>query len=312
MTGTSAGRRGRLGGLVCATIMLSVCSAEAQDIGHKLPGSAGLDAGSQVEAGYYVVDRFVFYHASELRDRRGGELPVGLRLNAAAAVFGLAAVIEVVPNVFVSTAIGVPFAGIWLSTDDPRARIDNFGLADAALQPAKLGWRGPQVDLVTSYGVSAPTRTFGQGPLSRSQWSHQLSAGGTAFFTRDRSWRASILGTYDLFHAKSRVDATRGDTVSLQGGVGTTLLGAIDSGLVGYALWQVRANRGADVPEPLLESRDRVFGLGMEANVLVKPLRAKVGARWLHDFGARARPEGQILLTTLSFLLGRPRAPPRR
>lgn len=315
MTGTTLPPVGRsrpgLWALMGAMLGLA-SSAGAQDIGHKLPGTAGLDAGSQVEAGFYVVDRFVFYRARELRDRHGEEIPVGLELDAFATVYGLTAAIEIFSDVYVSTAIGVPFAGIWLSTEDPRARIDRLGLADVSLQPAKLGWRGPQLDLVTAYAVSAPTRTFGEGPLARSQWSHQLSVGGTAFFTRARSWRVSLLGTYDLFHSKSRVDVTRGDSVTLQGGLGTTWLGVLDAGVVGYALWQVRDNRGADLPDALREVRDRAFGVGLEANVVVAPLRARIGARWLHDFAVRARPEAQILVTTISFLIGRPRGPPGR
>jgi hypothetical protein len=73
----------------------------------------------------------------------------------------------------------------------------------------------------------------------------------------------SGLASYDLNRRARGIDLTRGDTVQFQGGAGKTL-GIVDFGLVGYALWQVRDDRGNDLPESVRGARDRAFGLGPE------------------------------------------------
>src|SRR5262245_57751974 len=51
--------------------------ADAQDLGHKLPGLIGLDAGRIPQPGLYAIDRVVWYSADEVRDRSGNRIPVG-------------------------------------------------------------------------------------------------------------------------------------------------------------------------------------------------------------------------------------------
>jgi hypothetical protein len=292
--------------LVALVAIVPVERAPAQDIGHKVLGSIGLDAGSQPDEGLYVMDRFVYYRADTLRDQDGTSVPIGLDLDAYALVLGAAWVVEISPKLYFSAAVGVPLVGLSLSTEEPRAEVDQFGLSDMALKPIGIGWRGPRLDLVGSVAVFAPTRTFGNGRLGRSQWSEQLSAGGTLFFTADRSWRYSVLLSYDLYQRRRGVDITRGDTLSAQGGVGTTIARLVDVGAIGYAHWQVRDHRGADLPPILEDARDRVFGLGLEIGTAIPPMRSKLSVRWAHDLGAESRPEGEVVVVALSSLLYRP------
>ena len=55
--------------------LLVARAADAQDLGHKLPGVIGLDAARIPEPGLYLVNRVVNYSADELRDRTGREIP---------------------------------------------------------------------------------------------------------------------------------------------------------------------------------------------------------------------------------------------
>jgi hypothetical protein len=77
---------------------------------------------------------------------------------------------------------------------------------------------------------------------------------------------ASALASCDLNQKKRHIDLTRGESVQGQGGIGVRLFDRIDAGLAGYALWQVRDDRGADLPAPLRGLRDRVFGIGPEVS----------------------------------------------
>lgn len=296
----------RVAGVVAVGLACSMPSvAYAQDLGHKLLGSVGIDAGSQPETGIYLVDQFVYYGADTLTGRDGSRLPVGLDLDAYATLFGVAATLELVPTVYFNASVGVPFSGISVSVVAPEASTDAWGLADVVIQPLKLGWRGPGLDLTASVTLLAPTRTFGEGPLARSQWSEQFSGGGTLFFMEDRSLRLSLVTSYDLYNPKRGVDVVRGDTLSFQGGFGTTLSRLVDVGATFYALAQVRDNRGDDLPPVLLNARDRVIGLGLEVGAPIPRLRTKLRVSWAHDIDAQARPEGQIVVVRLSSLLWR-------
>ena len=110
-----------------------------------------------------------------------------------------------------------------------------------------------------------------------------------------------MLVGYEIHQPKIGIDVTRGDILQIQGGIGSTVLGIVDLGLAGYALWQVGDDRGSDLPAALRGRRDRVFGLGPELGILMPMLRAKLGIRYTRDFGVRGRPEGQLVVVGLSF-----------
>src|SRR5947207_1607522 len=75
---------------ICLSWAFGAAALEGQDLGHKLPGLIGLDAGRIPEPGLYVVDRVVSYEADELRDRFGNVIPVGqLELQALSNAAGV-------------------------------------------------------------------------------------------------------------------------------------------------------------------------------------------------------------------------------
>jgi hypothetical protein len=95
------------------------------------------------------------------------------------------------------------------------------------------------------------------------------------YFDRAKTWHISELASYDLNQRKQGIDLTRGDTVQVQGGTGKTL-GIVDMGLAGYALCQVRDDRGNALPEALRGARDRAFGLGPEVDITLAPIRSRI------------------------------------
>ena len=102
--------------------------------------------------------------------------------------------------------------------------------------------------------------------------------------------------------------------LSAEGGVGARLHPLLDLGVVTYALWQVHADAGSDIPPNLRGLWDQVYGLGPEVGVRIPPLRARLTAHLEWDFAAQSRPEGRLLLVALNFALWRPKgtapAPP--
>jgi hypothetical protein len=301
--------------VVCAELLLAAASIDAQDLGHKLPGLIGLDAGKVPPPGLYLIDRVVSYEADELRDRRGMLIPVAdLQLLGRSNASGLSYTIQR-PRRTTSLTMtaAAPLTRLRLNVHDrPEASFDRFGLADVYIQPARLGWRLARVDLVAAYGLYLPTGTSplaGGTGLSTGHITHQFSAGGSLYANKNRASFVTALASYDANLRKRRIDVTRGDTLDIQGGAGTNLFNrVVETGLAFHSLWQVRADRGADLPVVLRGARDRVFGFGPDVAVMIKAIQSQLRIRYEWDMGVRSRPKGHVLVAGLNITLQRPPA----
>ena len=76
-------------------------------------------------------------------------------------------------------------------------------------------------------------------------------------------------------------------------------------GVAGYGLWQVRDDRGADLPAALRGLRDQDFGLGPEIDVTLAPIRSRFTLRYCRDVRAVARPLGTILVVGVTIVARR-------
>jgi hypothetical protein len=289
-------------------VLVWAVPAGAQELGNKVLGTIGLLAGSQPGSGFYVADRFLRYSANELIDRNGNRIPAGLDLDAVANAIGAQMTLKLPwHSLYLNASVGVPAAWVSLRTDQPEVTIDRSGFGDLYVQPVKIGWKMPQFDIVAAYSFYAPTGRFNPQThegVGRGYWTNQFSLGSAVYFDHAKTWHISGLASYDLNRRVQGLDLTRGDTVQVQGGAGKTL-GIVDAGVAGYALWQVRDDRGSDLPQALRGARDRAFGLGPEIDVTVAPIRSRITLRYCHDVAVRARPLGQILVLGLTVLAWR-------
>jgi hypothetical protein len=304
----------RSGGVAgaCLALLLITESAFAQDLGHKLPGLLGLDAGRIPAPGLYLLDRVAIYEAEKLRDRNGNLVPTALfNLAGLANAFGVSYTTKVSnKSMFLTITAGGPIAQVSLNTENrPEIGVDRFGLGDPYIQPFRLGWRKPLFDVVTSYSIYLPT---GRSPLaggkgvSSGQFTHEFSGGGSFYF-KSRSRFLTALASYQMNTRQRGIDITRGDSVQIQGGLGTKFFRELaETGITGYALWQVRDDRGRDLPSVLAGARDRVYGLGPEGAMLIKAIQAQLRVRYEWDFDVRARPQGHIFVAGVNFLVHRP------
>lgn len=278
-----------------------------QDIGHKILGGVGVDAGVQSESGLYIAGRVVRYGATELRDRNGAVVPVqGLDLDAWGGTLGVAFVTKSIGRYasYLSFAVSAPVARVSLSVDDPRVAIDRSGFGDVFVQPIKAGWRRAGFDVVSSYALYAPTGRFeprGGSGVGRGFWTQEISLGGALFLKGNRSRRMSALASYDINSRKRGIDITRGNTLQVQGGAGLPIAKVITLGASGYALWQVTADRGADIPAVLRGQHDRVFGVGPELQLTLPKLGLRVESRIEFDLGVRSRPRGDVAVGGVTY-----------
>ena len=281
--------------------------ADQGDFGQKVLGTIGLDAGSQAEEGVYFGDRFIQLTSDRLVDRHGKTVPVrGLDVHGFANVFAASGIYKLGEGVYYTAALGVPVAGISLQSDVPPSSLDRQGLGDIFVEPLKLGWRFPRLDLTSSYAFYAPTGQLNRRGLTGPQWVQQFSAGGTVFFDDQRSLRLSALSSYNLYGKKFDIDVTRGDSFQIQGGLGGRFFKIVDFGMAGYAMWQVGADTGRDIPPQARGLSEHAVGLGPELGITIPQLKAKLTARYEWEIVSRSRLDGEVLTVSLSFLGWRP------
>ena len=268
--GKRTGRAAFAAAAVVAFVSLPGSPAFAQQqLSHKVLGTLGIQAGSQADPGVYAADQAVFFDASDLRNRHGQPVPIGLEARAFENMFGVAATFRVEPlSTYVSVAVAAPLAWVSLSTQDPEASLDGFGLGDMYFQPFELGWRiGMRADVVAGYALYVPTgksEPGGNDGVGNGSLTHEAFLGGTVFLDDTRSWSVSALASFDVNDRKRGIDITRGPTMQVQGGFGATIRRVVDAGVATYGLWQVGDDHGSALPAILAGARDRAFGFGPE------------------------------------------------
>jgi hypothetical protein len=297
------GRRRRASAVIASLVAAMLVAGRAraqQQVGHKALGTLGLQAGSQPPVGLYLVDQFAYYHSSEVVDRYGHAVPIGLDLDLLASTFGVAATLEL-PRIatYVSASVGVPVVSLNASTQNPRLSVDPRGIGDLVVQPLKLGWRRGPLEFVTGYSFEAPTASFdteGSTDQGRGQWTHELSLGGTLHFGPGRRLNLSALTSFDIYGTKLGVDVRRGDTLQVQGGLGAVVFGIVNMGVAGYALWQVTDYGGSALPAALRGARDVAYGVGPEIDLALPPVLGQLTLRYTQDVADRTRPVGHMVV----------------
>lgn len=292
---------------LCIAVLLhaGLAAAQVSDLGHRVPGAVGLDAGTQPDEGLYVAARVLRFASSQVNDRAGNAIPIaGLDIDALATAVGFSGTLRL-HGVYLDAALSIPFVKLSLDSDRPEASVDRLGLGNVYVEPLKLGTRWSRVDAVAGYGFYIPTAQGARSGVGQPEWAHQFSAGSTVFFDDRRGSRASALVSFVINGQKRGVDITRGDMVLVQGGAGARVFRIVDVGVAGYALWQVTDDRGSELPPQLAGARDQVFGLGPELDVLVPPLRSRLTARFEWDIRAEARPLGTLLLVGITTIAAR-------
>jgi hypothetical protein len=297
--------------LAAAALLLHSSATRAQQLGHKLLGSSGIDAGVQSPPGLFVIGRMLRYDADQLRGASGERLPIdGLDMEATGIAFGAAYTLRTADTRFLTLAIGIPVASIHINSDQPAASLSGYGFSDVFVQPLEVGWRKPRFDVVTAYMIYVPTGKFEPrgSSVGRGYWTHELSLGGAMFLDTARISRISALASYDFNTRKRGIRVRRGNMFQIQGGAGIGVGKGVTVGAAGYALWQATRDRGADIPPQLLGQWSRAYGLGPEIDVVLPKLRTRFDVRVEHELGVKSRPKGRVISAGLSYMVWAPAA----
>lgn len=181
----------------------------------------------------------------------------------------------------------------------------SFNIADLYVEPINLGWHLPQLEILATFGFFAPSgdyspnRTINNG-LGR--WAEMFGLGAILFVDAARSWSISVMTRYMTHQSQQGEDVRVGDDFFFEWGLGKTFrpepwkpwVVQLDTGVVGYALWQVTDNRGSGIPPPLRGIKSNVFAIGPEIAATTK--FGRFFARYEFEFSAQNTAEGDVFV----------------
>ena len=293
-----------------------VTTVQAQPSAHYVPGVEGIDAASLPPPGWYVRDYNVAYNATTLNGGNGASadpasfhaftyanVPRIIWISETKFLGGYVGVDGLVPLVYQNVEAG---AVLMIYTGPPFLRkyvptyhSGSFGVGDAFAE-STLSWHLQQFDFSSGLGVWMPTGNSGPPPTTRPGlgfWTPMLTAGGTWHIDADKTWDVSALCRYEMNTEQRYTHVTRGDAFTLEWGVSKKLQKVIDVGAVGYYQQKVSDDTG---PAAFVAPQNRVIAIGPEINVAFPKQMFFVSCRYLYEFLAENRAQGQTFTLTLT------------
>jgi hypothetical protein len=282
-------------GLLAAPVLL-----QAQPTAHYVPGVEGLKAASLPPPGWYLRDYNVAYTSTRLND------PAGTEIGAADAD---AFIYANVPRLIwisdtkvlggflgVDALLPLTYKSIELTPGPvPRYDDDEFGVGDLFAE-VTLSWHIKQFDFAVAAGAWAPTGDSGE-PVNAGAgyWTPMFTAGATWYIDEAKTWSVSALNRYEINTESRDVNITPGQAYTLEWGIGKALNPGLELGVVGYYQQQLT---GDDLNGST--ANDRVAAVGPEISLAFPKPMLFVSFRYLYEFMAEDRLQGQTFSLTLT------------
>ncbi len=291
---------------------------DAQMNGHNALGDFGVLSGSQPAPGFYAAGMWYSYGSDQVLDRDGNPLsllpsadPISIRMNALVGLFWWVTDKQILGANY-GIMVGPSLANLGLEAPALGGDLrTHWGLGDLYVQPVNLGWHLDRADFHAGLGVYVPIGRYdvdASDNVGLGMWTFEVSGGGSVFFDEAKSWHLATMAFYETHTAKRDSDGRVGDLLTLEGGLGKSFLdGAVSVGAAYYAQWKVTGDDfGLDfsVPGGTEVGKHRVFGFGPDVTIPIASstwLRALVNARFIWEFGARTKTDGQTLVITATF-----------
>ena len=273
----------------------------AGETGHYVSGVEGIKAGSVPPPGMYLKSYNAFYTADEVTDKNGDNVPIDFDVKVFVSAFRLIWVTDYTifgGNFFIDATVPIVYTDIEIGA--LGVNDDKFALGDINIEPFGLAWHGNSFDAAFGLSVYAPTgeadETNAAAP-GKDFWTMMITAGGTLYMDKEKTWAASVLARYEFHGEKDGEDITPGDDFHFEWGVSKNLARVWDVGLTGYCHWQVTDDTGRDARDKSVH--DSVYAIGPEVSRFFPAMGFGVSLRSQFEFEAKDRPEGNI--TTLTF-----------
>ena len=285
--------------------LLAVClaatsaSLQAQPTAHYVPGVEGIKGASLPPPGWYARDYNVFYTSDRLNDGNGNS--AGPPNFDAFTYANVPRVIWITDQKFLGGFVGVDalLPLVYQSVTAGSYDSSTFGVGDFFAE-STLSWHLKQFDFSFAAGEWMPTGDSSAPPTTRAglgYWTTMLTAGATWYADADKTWAVSALNRYEFNTEQCDTHVTTGQAYTLEWGVSKTLAKVIDVGAVGYYQTKVTGDSG---PAPYTKPHDRVASVGPEVNVVFPKQMLFVSFRYLYEFMAENRAQGETFTLTLT------------
>jgi hypothetical protein len=271
---------------------------QAQPSAHYPPGVEGIKAASLPPPGVYARDYNYFYIAHQVNDGNGksagppdfdvftyGNIPRVIWITDTKVLGGFAGLDILYPLLYQNVTAG-------------GGHSENFGGGDVAFE-GTLSWHTKQFDLAVGSGFWAPSGNSGAATdAGLGYWTFMQTAGATWYVDEEKTWAVSALNRYE-FNTESRdTHDTTGQAWTLEWGISKTLEKVYDLGLVGYYQMQTTGSYGSN--PALLKPINRVGAIGPEISVAFPKPMVFVSVRYLYEFMADNRAQGNTICLTLT------------
>ena len=175
---------------------------------------------------------------------------------------------------------------------------NDFGFGDICLEPAVISWHGQQWDAAFGYALWMPTgdSQVGSADPGKGFWGHMITAGGTYYFDKEKTWALSLLNRYEINQEETDTHITPGNEWTLEWGLSKKINPVVNLGIVGYYQLQTTKDSGDNASSV----RDQVLAFGPEISLVSPDLGLFTSLRYEFEVMARDRPQGQTVVLTLT------------
>jgi hypothetical protein len=271
--------------------------AQAVVAAHYPVGAEGIKGSSLPPPGWYFRD-YSFFYTSDRFVNGPPEFDIFACLNAPRVIWMTGCKVLgadygmdlIVPFGYLDWEAGVPGA---------VAKDSYFGIGDIQIEPLLLSWHFDCMDLAAGYAVWAPTGDFAPARpdlLAKGFWSHMFTLGATWYLDAEKTWALSLLNRYEICLEQEQTNINPGDVYTLEWALSKSLSPTLDVGLIGY--WQQQTS--SDSGLLATTRKDRKLGIGAEVSGLCPMLGMIASLRYAYEFNAEDRPEGHLLVLTLT------------
>lgn len=313
--------------LLAAILMAgSVIPSQAAELGHYAPALPSIRDFILPDPGFYYIQYHLYYTTDTLKDKNGKSID---SITVGPLEFDVETDVEsfmIVPTLLYSSDFSIlggryaalisqpfgttSFQGALESTTLPGFGLEvdesSWGLGDTYIRPFWLGWSLDRFDVGASYGIYVPTGKYDAGDADNvglGMWTHEFMANAAFYLDEHKGTALTLAGVYEIHHNKDGVDITPGSHLSLNAGISQYLpLGSqwlAELGLAGIAQWQVTKDSGSDARNK--DVKDQVYMIGPQVGFVYLPWGAQVTLRWLHEFEAEDRFEGDYISLSAAF-----------
>jgi len=186
---------------------------------------------------------------------------------------------------------------------------DQWAVGDPVVGAA-IGWHGDNHHYLLAANVNIPAGDYDKGRLANvsiNRWASDLTAAGTWLFA-DKAFELSAAAGFTFNGENDDTDYDSGNEMHVEGAAFYQLTPAISVGLNGFYYKQVSGDSGSGAR--LGDFKGRVAGIGPGAtfNFQVGPAPVTVNLRYISEFEAEKRLEGDIAWLTVALPLWVPSA----